>query len=137
MMMQATPPPQPAPTAAVMTVVSKDTETDGGELFSYLFTPNPEVSSILTLPPGGKTEWMAHAVQVYIYVLEGTLTVEFEGGHRLSFKAGQAFLQARTKWHQGLNLGTKKMRFLGVLYGAKGVPNVLNPPSESTAPRER
>lgn len=95
MMMQATPPPQPAPTAAVMTVVSKDTETDGGELFSYLFTPNPEVSSILTLPPGGKTEWMAHAVQVYIYVLEGTLTVEFEGGHRLSFKAGQAFLQAQ------------------------------------------
>ncbi len=135
MMMQATPPPQ-APVTATMTMVSRDTETDASEPLSYLSTPNPEVSSvILTIPPGGKTEWMTHPVPGYIYVLEGTLTVEFEDGHRLSFKAGQAFLQARTKWHRGLNLGGEQMRFLAVFYGAKGVPEVLNPPAGGLAPK--
>jgi len=138
MMMQATPPPQAAPVTATMTMVSRDSETDAGEPLSYLSTPNPEVSSvILTIPPGGRTEWMTHPVPGYIYVLEGTLTVEFEDGHRLSFKAGQALLQARTKWHRGLNLGSEQMRFLAVFYGAKGVPEVLNPPVGSMVPKEK
>jgi quercetin dioxygenase-like cupin family protein len=119
-------------------MVSRDSETDAGEPLSYLSTPNPEVSSvILTIPPGGRTEWMTHPVPGYIYVLEGTLTVEFEDGHRLSFKAGQALLQARTKWHRGLNLGSEQMRFLAVFYGAKGVPEVLNPPVGSMVPKEK
>jgi hypothetical protein len=55
---------------ATMTMVSRDTETDGGEPITYLSTPNPEVSSmILSLPPGGKTDWMTHPVPGYIYVL--------------------------------------------------------------------
>ncbi len=138
MLMQAAPPPQPAPVTATMTMVSSDTMTDAGEPLTYLSTPNPEVSSvILTIPPGGKTEWMTHPVPGYIYVLEGTLTVEFEDGHRLSFKAGQAFLQARTKWHRGLNLGSERMRFLAVFYGAKGIPDVLNPPAGSIVSKEK
>ncbi len=137
MMMQATP-PQPARVTATMTMVSSDTMTDAGEPLAYLSTPNPEVSSaILTIPPGGKTEWMTHPVPGYIYVLEGTLTVEFEDGHRLTFKAGQAFLQARTKWHRGLNLGSEQMRFLAVFYGAKGIPDVLNPPTGSIVSKEK
>ncbi len=138
MLIQATPPPQPVPVTATMTMVSSDTMTDAGEPLTYLSTPDPEVSSvILTIPPGGKTEWMTHPVPGYIYVLEGILTVEFEDGHRLTFKAGQAFLQARTKWHRGLNLGSDRMRFLAVFYGAKGVPDVLNPPTGSLVSKEK
>lgn len=70
MSMQATQPPQPAPVTATMTMVSKDTTTDADEPLAYLSTPNPEVSSmILTIPPGGKTEWMTHPVPGYIYIL--------------------------------------------------------------------
>jgi quercetin dioxygenase-like cupin family protein len=64
----------------------------------------------------------------YLYVLEGELTVEFEDGHHLVFKAGQAFMQARTKWHRGINTGSGTMRFLAVFFGSKGTPEVLNPP---------
>jgi quercetin dioxygenase-like cupin family protein len=121
--------PSPAISQATITMVSKDTTTDAGEPIRYLSTPNPEVSSmILSLPPGGKTDWMTHPVPGYIYVLEGELTVEFEDGSHLRFKTGQAFLQARTKWHRGLNEGTGTMRFLAVFYGEKGTPVVLNPP---------
>ena len=111
-----------------MAVVSKDATDDAGEPITYIATPNPEVTSaIVSLPPAGKTDWMTHPVPGYLYVLEGELTVEFEDGHHLVFKTGQAFMQARTKWHRGINTGSGPMRFLAVFFGAKGVPPV-NPP---------
>jgi quercetin dioxygenase-like cupin family protein len=112
-----------------ITAVSRDTTTDAGEPIRYLSTPNPEVSSmILELPPGGKTDWMTHPVPGYLYVLEGELTVEFTDGSHLVFHAGQGFLQARTKWHRGVNNGSSTMRFLAVFFGEKGTPVLLNPP---------
>ncbi|WP_422927642.1 cupin domain-containing protein [Singulisphaera sp. PoT] len=117
---------------ATMTEVSKDTVTDAGEPILYLDTPNPEISSsIMTIPPGTTTEWMTHPVQGYVYVLEGTLIVEFADGMCKTFKAGQGFLQARTKWHRGRNDGERVVRFLAVFFGGKGVPNVLHPPKTS------
>ena len=113
----------------MMTVISNDSTTSAGEPISYLSTPDPEISSgIVTIPPGTTTEWMVHPVQGYLYVLEGTLTVEFADGPRKVFKAGQGFPQARSKWHRGRNDGETVVRFLAVFYGGKGVPNVLHPP---------
>ncbi len=114
---------------AEMTDVSKDSATIAGEPLTYLATPNPEISSsIVTIPPGTTTEWMTHPVQGYLYVLEGTLTVEYAEGFRKEFKAGQGFPQARSKWHRGRNDGETPVRFLAVFFGGKDVPNVLNPP---------
>jgi quercetin dioxygenase-like cupin family protein len=115
-----------------MTWVSKNmVDTVAGEPLLYPATPNPTISSnVLTIPPGGITQWMAHPVQAYIYILEGTLTVEFaEDGARHSFNAGQAYLQARAYWHRGRNDGTTTLRFLAVFVGAAGVPDILHPPS--------
>jgi quercetin dioxygenase-like cupin family protein len=128
-MMQAQVAPPPSTGQETITMVSRNTTTDAGEPITYLSTPNAEVTSvILSLPPGGKTKWMTHPVPGYVYVLEGELTVEFENGSRLKFKAGQAFMQARTKWHRGINQGSGPMQFLAVFYGEKGTPVVLNPP---------
>ena len=114
---------------ATMTQVSKDSVTDAGEPILYLNTPSPEISSaIMTIPAGTTTEWMVHPVQGYIYVLEGTLIVEFVDGTRKEFKAGQGFPQARSKWHRGRNDGKRVVRFLAVFFGGKDVPNVLHPP---------
>jgi quercetin dioxygenase-like cupin family protein len=116
---------------ATMTDVSKDTVTDAGERIVYLNTPSPEISSsIMTIPAGTTTEWMVHPVQGYIYVLEGTLIVEFADGGRKEFKAGQGFPQARWKWHRGRNDGKGVVRFLAVFYGGKDVPTVLHPPKK-------
>jgi quercetin dioxygenase-like cupin family protein len=116
-------------TKAVITDISKDSVTDAGEPILYLNTPNPEISSnVMTIPAGTTTEWMTHPVQGYVYILEGTLTVEFADGARLEFKAGQGFPQARSKWHRGRNDGKGVVRFLAVFFGAKDVPNILHPP---------
>ena len=114
---------------ATMTEVSKDCVTDAGEPIVYLNTPSPEISSaIMTIPAATTTEWMVHPVQGYVYVLEGTLIVEFADGHRKEFKAGQGFPQARSRWHRGRNDGKAVVRFLAVFFGGKEVPNVLHPP---------
>ncbi|MCU1324237.1 MAG: hypothetical protein JWM43_3886 [Acidobacteriaceae bacterium] len=121
--------PQSPPTQTTITAVSKNTTTDAGEPITYLSTPNPEVTSvILSLPEGGKTDWMTHPVPGYLYILQGELTVEFIDGTHLVFKAGQAFMQARTKWHRGINTGSGEMRFLAVFFGEKGTPVIVNPP---------
>jgi quercetin dioxygenase-like cupin family protein len=113
-----------------LSLVSMDSASIAGEPVAYPSTPNPEISSyIMPIAPGATTQWMTHPVPAYLYVLEGTLTVEFaEDGSRKEFKAGQAFLQARTKWHRGRNDGNVPVRFLAVFCGAKDVPNVLHPP---------
>lgn len=133
-MMQAQTTPPPSTGQETITLVSRNTTTDAGEPIRYLSTADAEVTSvILSLPPGGKTKWMTHPAPGYVYVLEGELTVEFEDGSRLKFKAGQAFMQARTKWHRGINEGSGPMRFLAVFYGEKGTPVVLNPPASTGA----
>jgi quercetin dioxygenase-like cupin family protein len=105
------------------------TATIAGESLAYPNTPAPVVSSsVVTIAPGGVTEWMTHPVPAYLYVLEGTLTVELVDGTRRTFNAGQSFLQCHTTWHRGRNESTTPMRFLAVFVGAKGVPEVLHPP---------
>lgn len=120
--------------SATFVDVSTDTKTIAGEPIEYPSTPNPVISSnAVTIPPGTVTSWMAHPVPAYLYVLEGTLTVEFAADGSLhKFNAGQAFLQARTHWHRGRNDGTTPVRFLGVFVGSKDVPVILHPPSSKS-----
>jgi hypothetical protein len=76
---------------AGMIEISKDSVTDAGEPILYLNTPNPEISSaIMTIPAGTTTEWMTHPVQGYVYVLEGTLIVEFADGPARNSLPGKA-----------------------------------------------
>jgi quercetin dioxygenase-like cupin family protein len=115
---------------ATTTALPPLSRTIAGEPLAYPSTPEPIVSSdVVTIPPGGVTEWMTHPVPAYLYVLEGTLTVELVDGTRHKFDAGQSFLQCHTTWHRGRNEGTTPTRFLAVFIGAKGVPEIVHPPS--------
>ncbi|MGC2659797.1 MAG: cupin domain-containing protein [Bryobacteraceae bacterium] len=126
----AQPKAPPAAQTVSITPVSHDSVTIAGEPELYLNTPNPEVTSVVfTFPPGAVSQWMIHPAPVYVYVLEGTLTVQFEDGSDKSFHAGQGFLQCRSKWHRGRNDSSQTMRFLAVFFGGKGVPNVVHPAS--------
>jgi quercetin dioxygenase-like cupin family protein len=105
------------------------TNTGAGEPLLYPNTPAPVITSkILTIPPGGKSNWMTHPVPAYLYVLEGGLTVEFVNGKQQSYHIGQAFLQSQTQWHRGVNEGQVAVRFLAVFLGAQGIPTILHPP---------
>jgi quercetin dioxygenase-like cupin family protein len=67
------------------------TTTTAGEPLLYLSTPDPVISSdILTVPPGGVTQWMTHPVPAYLYVLQGDLTVEFTDWEAANLPHGQS-----------------------------------------------
>jgi quercetin dioxygenase-like cupin family protein len=117
--------------AETITPLPDLTTTTAGEPLLYLSTPNPVISSdILTVPPGGVTRWMTHPVPVYLYILQGDLTVQFADGRKeQTFHEGQVLLQPRAAWHRGRNEGQRPLRFLAVCIGAKGVPTILHPPA--------
>ena len=105
------------------------TTTSAGEPLLYPSTPDPVIKSdVLTIPPGGVTQWMTHPVPAYLYVLQGNLTVQFADGRQQTFHAGQAFLQSQTQWHRGRNDGQQPARFLAVFLDAKRIPTILHPP---------
>ena len=90
--------------AQTITSLPDLTTTGAGEPLLYPSTPSPVISSkILTIPGGGKSNWMIHPVPAYLYVLDGSLTVEFVDGKRQRYHVGQAFLQSQTQWHHGVN----------------------------------
>ncbi len=88
----------------------------------------PEVTSMrVEIDPGGEGDPHQHPVPTYIYVLEGSLTVEFADGAQRSFQAGQGFLEVVNTTHKARNLGSAPLKFLVVFVGAEGKPNIASP----------
>ena len=89
-----------------------------------------QVSSVLlTLEPGQETGWHRHRVPLYVYVLEGTVTVEYDAGVVKEYPAGTAFMEAEDVWHNGTNAGDDTARILTVYMGAEGAKNTVERPS--------
>lgn len=82
-------------------------------------------SSIIVIEPGQETGWTKNPTPMYVYVLEGALTVEYDGGQVKEYRAGTALLEAIGTWHNGTNTGTEPVRILVVSMGAKGVKNTV------------
>jgi quercetin dioxygenase-like cupin family protein len=82
-------------------------------------------SSIITIEPGQETGWHRHNVPMFGYVMEGTLTVEYDAGVTKEFTTGTALMEAQGVFHNGLNRGEDPVRVLVVYMGAKGAKNVV------------
>ena len=82
-------------------------------------------SSIITIEPGQETGWHRHNVPMFAYVMEGTLTVEYDAGVTKEFAAGTALMEAQGVFHNGLNRGEDPVRVLVVFMGAKGAKNTV------------
>lgn len=103
--------------------VLKSTETADGDPLSYPSTDKAEIVSVVgTLSPGGRTALHQHPVPVYVYVLEGALTVKTEGGEARNYSQGEAFLESVGHWHQAFNEGDQPAKILVVFMGEQGKP---------------
>jgi quercetin dioxygenase-like cupin family protein len=87
---------------------------------------NPSVKSlIVTMEPGEKTAWHQHGVPLYAYILEGEITVTYEGIGKKVYTAGTGLLEAMHVTHQGHNTGDAPVRILAVfLMGDGGKPTI-------------
>jgi quercetin dioxygenase-like cupin family protein len=82
---------------------------------------------VAEVAPGGQVGRHLHPVPLFVYILEGELTIDMEqhGTHR--FRAGEGLAEIINSWHNGRNLGDRPCRFLIVFAGQKGTPNLIRP----------
>jgi len=124
------------PGAVTSTVVLKTTRTAAGQPVVYPSGGAPEVTaSVVTIAPGAETGWHTHAVPLYVWVVAGTVRVEYDGAPPVTAKAGEALVEAVGVAHNGRNEGSEPVRLLVFTTGLEGRPNVSKAARPSPAPR--
>ena len=106
--------------------VVKATATASGQKLQYPQTDKPEIESVLIeLAPGGESGRHMHPVPTYVYVVEGTLTVEMDNESPREYAAGSGFLESVNTWHNGKNLGQAPVKALVVFVSEEGKKNFI------------
>ena len=80
--------------------------------------------STVTYPPGGASPPHRHDAQVFVYVLEGELIMQVQGGTKVTLKPGETFYESRTDVHAvSANASqTRPATFLVFIIKDKGAP---------------
>ena len=108
------------------TILDKQAQTVLDQLLQYPTGSQAQVSSaVLTFAPGASTGLHKHEAPLYVYVLEGTITVTYDGGVVKNYSEGSAILEAVGTAHNGENRTDKPVRLLVVNMGAEGVANTV------------
>jgi len=79
----------------------------------------------MEIAPGAKLPRHMHPFARYAYVLEGEVTVEYEGGQRQTFRAGEFIVEAIGVWHFGTNTGKGPLSLLVIDQVEVGKSNTI------------
>lgn len=92
----------------------------------YPTDSHAEVSAgVVTIPPGVETGWHRHDTPLVVHVLEGVVTVEYDGGTTKEYGPGSTFVEAVGTKHNGRNLGDVDVVIYTVSIGAEGLQNTV------------
>ena len=80
------------------------------------------VMVLVDIPVGAREGRHTHPAEVFVYVLEGTLTLDKEGKPSASYKAGETFFVERGIIHEGRNGGNAPVKAVAVFVTDKGKP---------------
>ena len=115
--------------------VVKATATASGQKLQDPQTDKPEIDSvIIEIAPGGETGLHMHPVPAYVYVVEGTVTVEMDHGSPREYAAGSGFVESVNSWHNGKNLGQAPVKVLVVFVSEEGKKNLIRPEGQPKKP---
>ncbi|HZP79729.1 MAG TPA: cupin domain-containing protein [Pseudolabrys sp.] len=78
--------------------------------------------NIVEIPPGVSEVRHTHPGPLFLYVLEGTISVEQEGKETTTYKAGDAFVIGAGKIHKGTNVSNVPVKLVGTLVFESGKP---------------
>ena len=104
-----------ASAAAVMPLMTKE----------LVGAPGKEVlMSTVTYPPGGSSPPHRHDAQVFVYVLEGELIMQVQGGTKMTLRPGDTFYESPSDVHAvSANASqTAPAKFLVCIIKDKGAP---------------
>ncbi len=116
---------QEAGPAQAKGVTTKNLVTSLGGFRGAANVPIVLTGQIVQIAPGGQTGRQRHLVPSYIYVLEGVLTTNSQGGPvgvdgAQYHAAGQSYMDALGVWHNHSNGGQVPVRYLLLLIGTPG-----------------
>lgn len=115
------------PVGVTVTPLLEAEATITGQAIRFPQGDNRIVALLAEVAPGGQVGRHLHPVPLFVYVLEGTLAIDIEGHGTETFTAGQGFAEVVNTWHNGRNPGEEPVRFLIVLSGQQGTPNLVRP----------
>lgn len=106
-------------------VTGKNLVTSLGGFRGTASVPIVLTGQIVEIEPGGQTGRQRHMVPSYIYVLEGILTTDSEGGPvgvagAQYHGAGQSYMDALGVWHNHSNNGMTPVKYLLLLMSTPG-----------------
>ena len=94
-----------------------------GQEFEYPEGPATITAAIVTVPPGAVLAPHLHAVPTFGFILQGELIVDYGSAGEITYRRGDALVEAIDWPHQGRNGGRGVVQILVVYAGARGVPN--------------
>lgn len=104
----------------------KSGQTRDKQPIVYPKTDKPEIISVIgIIEPGGRTPLHEHPVPTYVYVLEGEVVLQSDGGQPHQYKAGEAYIEALNHKHQLFNKGSVPAKVLVVFVGEEGKPTTV------------
>ncbi len=113
--------------AAMVTLVLQESTTMIGQPLLFPLFQNQVTALLLEISPGGQTGRHQHPVPIFVYMLEGKLTMEVEGHGQMVWAAGQGFLEDLNNWHNSFNREGSSVKALVVFAAQEGMPTALRP----------
>jgi quercetin dioxygenase-like cupin family protein len=120
-------PPPIGPVGLTLTPILDTSTTFSGQPIHFPQGPNKLVAVLAEVAPGGQVGRHMHLDPLFVYILEGTLTIEMEGHGTHAFRAGEGLAEVVNTWHNGRNLGDTAVKFLIVFAAQEGTPTIIRP----------
>jgi len=116
-------------------VMAKNLVTSLGGYKETEHIPVVFTGQTVEIAPGGQTGRERYLAPNFIYVLEGTLTTDTQGGRTgvagvQYHSEGQSYSSPVGAWHNHMNNGTTPVKYLLLFVGSPGAPTVEKPKSE-------
>jgi quercetin dioxygenase-like cupin family protein len=112
----------------LLTPILSGNQTIIGQEIAYPDGTAKVTAAIVTIPAGGETGWHTHEVPLFVYVLDGEVTVDYGDKGVKAYKPGDGFLEAMNWPHNGMNKTDAPVRIFAVYMGAEGVATATPAP---------
>jgi quercetin dioxygenase-like cupin family protein len=100
-----------------------------GQPLAYPSGKPKVTAAIVTIPPGGETGWHLHRVPLFVYVMEGEVTVDYGSKGTKVYTSGQSLMEAMNWAHNGMNKSAAPVKILAVYMGGDDKTNVEPAPA--------
>jgi quercetin dioxygenase-like cupin family protein len=107
----------------LLTPLYEGNQTIIGQAIAYPDGTPKVTAAIVTIAPGQETGWHTHQVPLFVYILDGEISVDYGTKGVKIYKAGDSLLEAMNWPHNATNKTDKPVKIMAVYIGAADKPN--------------